>query len=415
MKNHPMLGGLVAEVTTVARPVRHARYGLLFVGILLIAANLRAAITSVGPVLTDIRADLGLSGTVASILTSTPVFAFAALSPVAPAVAARLGMERALGLSLVVLAIGVVIRSVPGTAMLWTGTVLLGAAIALVNVILPSLVKRDYPDEVGKTTGLYSSVQSTAAALASGLAVPIAGVAQQGWRLSLGIWAGLAVIAFAVFLPQLRSRTRPVATHAVRGATPWRAMLGWQVTLFMGLQSTVYYTMITWWPSIEQNHGVSAAAAGWHLFLLQITSIVGNLGTAAMLHRLSDERAIALTITGILFVAIGGELVVPGLSLVWVVFSGLGVGSCIVYALSLFGLRTRNPTQAAALSGMAQSVGYLLAALGPILFSLLHDATGGWEWPLVILLALMIGQIAIALLVSRDRYLPEDQGMMEST
>ena len=397
----------MTDVAVSARAVRHARYGLLFVGVLLIAANLRAAITSVGPVLTDLRADLGLSGTVASILTSTPVFAFAALSPVAPAVAARMGIERALGLSLVVLAVGVVIRSVPGSALLWTGTVLLGAAIALINVLLPSLVKRDYPDAVGKTTGLYSSVQSGTAAVASGLAVPIAGVAQQGWRLSLGIWAGLAVIAFAVFLPQLRNRTLPAVTPAASGRTPWRSLLGWEVTLFMGFQSTVYYTMVTWWPSIEQDHGVSATAAGWHLFTLQMMSIVGNLGTAAMLHRRTrpGERAIAVTITALLLVAVGGELLTPGLSLLWAAVSGVGVGCCIVYALSLFGLRTRNSTQAAALSGMAQSVGYLLAALGPVLFSLLHDATGGWAWPLTILLGLVVGQLGLATRVSKDRYL----------
>ncbi|WP_208115993.1 CynX/NimT family MFS transporter [Labedaea rhizosphaerae] len=389
--------------------MRHTRYGLLFVGVLLIAANLRAAITSVGPVLSDLRADLGLSGTVASILTSTPVFAFAALSPVAPAVAARMGIERALGLSLAVLSVGVVIRSVPGTALLWTGTVLLGAAIALINVLLPSLVKRDYPDAVGKTTGLYSSVQSGTAAVASGLAVPIAGVAQQGWRLSLGIWAGLAVIAFAVFLPQLRSRTLPAVTPAARGRTPWRSLLGWEVTLFMGFQSTVYYTMVTWWPSIERDHGVSATAAGWHLFVLQMMSIVGNLGTATMLHRRTapGERAIAVTITGLLFLSVGGELLAPGVSLLWAAASGVGVGCCIVYALSLFGLRTRNSTQAAALSGMAQSVGYLLAGLGPVLFSLLHDATGGWKWPLAILLALVVGQMLLAVLVSKDRYVAD--------
>lgn len=387
-----------------ARVVRHARYGLLFVGILLIAANLRAAITSVGPVLTDVRADLGLSATVASILTSTPVFAFAALSPLAPAVATRLGIERALGLSLVVLAVGVVVRSVPGSVLLWSGTVLLGAAIALMNVLLPSLVKRDYPDAVGKTTGLYSSVQSGAAALASGLAVPIAGVSQHGWRLSVGIWAGLAVIAFAVFLPQLRSRTLPAETHAARGRTPWRSLLGWEVTLFMGLQSTVYYTMVTWWPSIEQDQGISPTAAGWHLFLLQMTSIVGNLGTAALLHRASGQRRIGIGISALLVVAVGGELLEPGLSLLWVILSGVGVGSCIVFALSLFGLRTHNSTQAAALSGMAQSVGYLLAALGPVLFSLLHDATGGWTWPLGILLVLAVGQVTIASRVGRDRF-----------
>lgn len=408
MKQHTVPVGSIT--TGMAHP--KARSGLLLVGILLIGANLRAGITSVGPVLGDIRTDLDLPSAAASVLISLPLIAFALVSPVAATVAKRLGMERALGASLALLTVAIVARSLPWEPALWIGTALLGVAIAVMNVVLPSLIKRDYPDRVGKVTGLYSSVQSGAAALASGFAVPLAGVTQEGWRLALGIWAGLALIALAVFAPQLRSRaqSRPAASEkpdspSEQHRSPWSSALAWQVTLFMGMQSTVYYTLITWWPSVEQSHGLSDSAAGSHQFVYQILGIVGNIVTAALIHRSTDQRLIALTCTGLVMVGVVGELMAPTMGLLWVVCTGAGAGSSIVLSLSLFGLRTRHHGQAAALSGMAQSVGYLLAACGPILIGLLHDVTDAWTWPLTILLALLTVQIIVGQFASRDRYL----------
>jgi CP family cyanate transporter-like MFS transporter len=391
------------------RPGTAPRSGLLLAGILLIAANLRAGITSVGPVVDDIRSDLHIGGATASVLVSLPLVAFAVVSPLAPALARRIGIERALGAALVVLAAALVVRSLPSIAALWVGTAFLGVAVAVINVVLPSLVKRDHPDRVGQVTGLYSSVQGAAAALASGFAVPLAGVTQHGWRLALGIWAGLALIALAVFLPQLRNRSVPLdaapATAPARARSPWGSGLGWQVTLFMGAQSTVYYTLITWWPSVEQAHGTSDAAAGWHLFALQVAGLLANLTTARLIPRLPDQRLLALGATGLVAIGIAGELAVPAASLLWIVLAGAGGGASIVIALSLFGLRTGDHHQAAALSGMAQSVGYALAAAGPILLGALHDATGSWTAPLCVLLAVLVVQAAAGVRAGRARTL----------
>ena len=381
------------------------RSGLLLVGILLIAANLRASITSVGPVVDDIRADLGIGGAAASVLVSLPLVAFALCSPVAPVLARRIGIERALGAALAVLAVATVVRSLPSTVALWTGTAFLGAAIAVINVVLPSLVKRDHPDHVGQVTGLYSSVQGSAAALASGFAVPLAGVTQHGWRLAIGIWAGLAVLALAVFLPRLRSRSAATAvtpaSTAVPSRSPWRSPLAWQVTLFMGAQSTVYYTLITWWPSVEQAHGTSAATAGWHLFGLQVAGLLANLAMARLIPRRPDQRLLALGATGLVLVGIVGQLLLPEASLLWIVLAGAGGGASIVLALSLFGLRTGDHRQAAVLSGMAQSVGYALAAAGPVLLGALHDRTGSWTRPLFVLVAVLAVQAVAGLLAGR--------------
>ncbi|HEY8589474.1 MAG TPA: MFS transporter [Naasia sp.] len=401
-----------------ARTTREARAlagpGLLILlGILLAAANLRAAITSVGPVLEDIRAELDVNAVTSSVLVSVPVIAFAVCSPIAPLVARRFGIERTIAGMLVVLAVAIAGRSLPLPGTVWIGTALLGAAIAFVNVLLPALIKRDFPTRVGPVTGLYSSVQSVFAAVAAGVAVPVAAAFAGGWRVSLGMWAGLAVIALLVFLPQLKRRTEPLEGPVLlrpagsRFRTPWSTAIGWQVTLYMGLQSTVYYSLITWWPTIDRSQGISAEVAGVHQFVLQISGIVGNVAAAALIHRLKDQRMLIAGAAGVAFVGLAGELVLPEFALVWAALAGAGGGASIVTALSMFGLRTRHHEQAAALSGMAQSVGYLLAASGPILLGLLHETTGGWTAPLAVLLGVTIAQLTVGVFAGRARRLPE--------
>ncbi|WGW12789.1 MFS transporter [Saxibacter everestensis] len=390
-----------------------ARPGLLIVGILLVAANLRAGLTVVGPLLGEVRADLGLTSVAGSALISLPVLCFAVFSPFAPPLAKRLGMERTLGLSLAVLAVGIVLRSVPWLPALWIGTVLLGIAIATANVILPALLKRDFPGNASRLTGVYSAMQSAMAAAASGLAVPLAGLTPSGWRLAFGLWAGAALIALAVFSPQLRRRTVPaIHDHAplsqpARFQSPWRHALGWQVSIFMGTQSTLFYVVLTWWPSIEESNGVLPAVAGFHQGLFQLCGIAGSLITAALLHRWHrDQRGTLLLFAPLPAAAILGQLFLPELAILWNALLGLSAGATLVLALALFSLRTGHHAQAAALSGMAQSVGYLLAAAGPILLGALHDATGSWTWPLITLLALQVVQFISGYLSARNRTLP---------
>lgn len=412
---------MTTRTETVPGEARGTRASLLLVGLLLIGANLRAGITAVGPVLGDLRTDLGLSSSTASALISVPLVAFAVLSPVAPAVARRFGVDRVLGASLALLAVAIVVRSAPwGIGALWVGTAGLGIAVAFLNVVLPVLVKRDHPDHIGAMTGLYSSVQRAAAAVAAGLAVPIAGTVQGGWRLSLGIWAGLALIGLAVFLPRMRRRTavtapagggsigatEPTGVTGSAGVTTrpiWRSALAWQVTVFMGLQSTVYYTLITFLPSIEQAVGTSAAAAGWHQFVMQILSIGGALSSAALIQRLPDQRPLAVGYAALCGLGVAGILVLPSLEVLWVAAIGVGVGAGVVFALSLFGLRTRDHHRAGTLSGMAQCLGYLVAAAGPPAIGALHDATGSWTPPLLVVLAMLAVALVSGVLAGRDR------------
>lgn len=404
--------------TTVPTLCRHAPTTLIIAGILLVAGNLRAALTTVGPVLSNIRDDLGLSSSAASFLVSLPLLAFAVVSPFVPRVALRLGLERTIAAALGVLAVGLVVRSTPPTVLLWVGTLLIGVAIAVLNVVLPSWVKRDFPTKIGQVTGAYSAVQSGFAAVASGVAVPVAGFTGLGWRLPAAMWAGMALIAVGVLLPLMwreAGETTEEATdapglvttdtgHAAHPGPPlWRSLLAWQVAAFMGLQSTNYYVLITWLPSIEQDAGISDTTAGLHLVLFSIFGIGGSLGCSALLARLRNQQVLGACIALVLVVANLGIMLAPGATVVWACVAGIGGGSSIVFALSLFGMRARSHRTAASLSGMAQSLGYILAAVGPVAVGALHDATGSWTPPMAVLLVLSGCLVVAGLLAGRDR------------
>ncbi|MDN5719444.1 MFS transporter [Corynebacterium sp.] len=401
--------------------------GLIVAGILLVASNLRAAITTVGPVLSSVEEDLGLSASAASVLVSLPLLCFAVVSPLIPRLATRWGLERVIVSGLVLLAVGLLVRSTPPQMLLWAGTVMIGVSIAALNVVLPALVKRDVPGRIGQVTGAYSAMQSGFAAVAAGVAVPVAGLTSLGWRLPLGMWAGLALVTIGVLLPRLRvgghaprrgaaapadrhlersgAALAPVAPVARAARSVWRQRLAWQVTVFMGLQSTSYYVLVTWLPAIEVDAGVGDTAAGVHQFLLHVFGIVGSLGCSALIARTADQRVLGVVVPLTMLAAVTGMLLAPSVMVLWVCLAGVGCGSSIVLALSFFGLRTRDHGQAASLSGMAQSVGYLLAAAGPVAVGALHDVSGSWTPALVVLIVADVLLVAVGWRVGRDRTL----------
>lgn len=402
---------------------RPQRAGLLFVGVLLLGANLRAGIAAVGPVLPEIEQQVGLTASQAGLLVSLPLVAFAVVSPFAPWLSERLGLERVLGLALAGLAVGIVVRSVAGPGFIWIGTVVLGSAIALMNVLIPAVIKRDWPLRIGPMTGAYQAVTALFAALASGVVVPIAGVAPSGWRLAVGIWAGLAIIGFAVLLPWIVARRPPepaVASgardeHAAARPTPparrhtklpLGSALAWQVTVFMGFQSAVYYTVIAWLPTIQMAGGTSGVAAGWFLFAFQLCGLLGNLTAAFMIPRTRSQSWLGVCYAGCGFLGVLGLLTLSGAALLWILLIGLCTGGAIVLAMALFGLRAVDYHQAAGLSSMAQSIGYLIAAGGPLVIGLLHDVTGDWTVPLIALLGVTVMQGIFIALAGRNRTLP---------
>ncbi len=385
---------------------RTARIGVALIGVLLIAVNLRVSFVSVGPVLANISGDLGLSSAAAGFLTGLPLIAFAVFSPVAPRFASRMGLDRALWMSLLFLASGIVLRSLPVPGFIWAGTALIGLAIAFLNVLVPSLVKRDFPAKVSQVTGSYTATQAAFAAMGAAVVVPVAHTSPAGWRLALGIWVGLAIIAMAVLLPWLRrhrSGTVTAAKREVSYRSPWAAALGWQVTVFMGLQSIAFYVLMAWLPTIEQSRGVSATTAGIHLSVFLLISVFASLMAGGILHRGSDQRLVSFASGAAMFVTFLGLALAPDLTLLWVVLGAIGCGSLIVIALSLFSLRTVNYPQAASLSGMAQSVGYGLAAAGPVMFGGLRDVSGDWTLPLLVTAGIMAVLAFMGVLAGRNR------------
>jgi MFS transporter, CP family, cyanate transporter len=387
--------------------VTRPRTVLLLAGLVLVAINLRVSITSVGPVIGDIRHDLGLSGAAVGLLTTAPLLAFGLVAPLAPGLTRRLGSaDRVLLGCLLVIAAGTAARLLHPFPALLLGTTLAGCGIAIANVLLPSIVKGRFAERAALMMGLYSLALGVGGTLGAGLAVPIEQWAGGSWRVALGIWTLPALAAVLLWLPQLRARP----AHAEDpGGPPGSIRLGrdrvaWAVTGFMALQSLMFYTVGSWLPEIYRAAGLSAGHAGALLSLLMLVSIGGSFLTALAIGRLRDQQAVGFAAVGLTAGGLLGVLLAPSSgAVVWAVLLGLGLGSGFTLVLTVMVLRAPDAGHAAALSAMAQSVGYTLGAIGPIGIGALHDVSNGWHVPLIVLLVLSIPELALALGASRRR------------
>jgi len=387
-----------------------ASIGLMILGIVFIAANLRTPLTSVGPLVSLIKDDVHISNTLAGLITTVPLLAFALLSPLVPKLARRYGVERIIFIALIFLTVGIGIRSLSGAANLYMGTAILGFAIAVCNVLLPSIIKRDFPNKIGSMTGVYSISMSLSGAIASGISVPLAVNSGLKWQGALGIWGILSFVSILCWLPQLRNRTKKATATSQRTASNdanvWRSPLAWQVTLFMGIQSMVFYVLIAWLPEILKLQGIDSGQSGWYLSIMQLALLPFTFIVPVLAGRMSSQRLLVavtaiLLLTGTLGLLYGNSATI----LLWIVILGIGVGFAFSLSMMFFGLRTENAHQAAELSGMAQSVGYLLAAIGPALIGYLHDATNSWNLPLYILLGASVLLFLVGLGAARDRFI----------
>jgi CP family cyanate transporter-like MFS transporter len=386
---------------TAPRPLPLS-YGVL--ALLLLAANLRPALTAVGPVLDEIRGSLGLSGTVAGLLSTLPLLMFASFSPLAPLTQAA-GLERTFAGSLALIVAGVAVRSQGSAAALFGGTVIFAIGIAVANVLVPSLIKRDFPQRIEAMTTAYLMVMSLTAAVATGVAAPLSASLPGGWRSSLAVWAVPAVLALVCWLPQVRKAGAVAAAAMPDGATKplWRSAMAWQITAFMGLQSLFFYVLVGWLPLFLADHGVSPAESGLLLMLFQVVSFAVGFAVPALLRRTRDQRLLAVAPSLVTVLCATGLAVAPQFAALWLVISGVSVGITFILAFAFIGLRTADHRQAAALSAMAQSAGYLIAAAGPVAFGALHDLTAGWTIPMASLTAAVVIQAAAGLGAGRPR------------
>jgi len=401
---------------------RRRDMALLLAGIMVLALNLRAAIASLPPVFPDLSSALHLSSAEISVLAAVPVMCFGVFSGLGGPLSRAFGEERVLLAALLLLAGGLVLRGALPGAMLLPGTVLAGGAIALMNVLLPSLVKRRRPEQAGLLIGVYLLMLAAGAVVASLIAVPVfraAGGAQggAGWpiKLTLGLWALPAAAAAVVWLPQIRYRTRPPRpapgrAGRVGGVAVYRHALAWQVAAFMGLQSMVYYGSLSWLPTLFQDRGVSPAAAGGLLALMNVGNAVTAMLLPVLAHRARDQRLLVIVTAVATAAGLAGTLLAPtGSAAFWTLLLGLGQGASLGLGIFFTMARAPDPATAASLSGFAQGSGYLIAAAGPLSVGFLHAATGGWTVPVLVLLGIVGLILWSGLLAGRAQTLPRSQ------
>jgi MFS transporter, CP family, cyanate transporter len=383
---------------------------LLVAGIVLIAAALRAPFTSVGTLIEMIRDDLGLSNTLAGAITTLPLLAFALVSPFAAGLARRYGMANVLLFSMLLLAVGILVRSASGAGLLFTGTAMLGVSIAVCNVLLPSLIKGRFPHQIGFMTGIYTVSMNLCAAFAAGISIPLATGSSLGWRGTLAMWFMLAAFATLFWIPQMRNTGYGTGrgTRTFSG-NMWRSRLAWQVSLFMGLQSFLYYVLIAWFSVILGERGMSSGQAGWILSLMQLAQLPFTFFVPMWAGRMKNQL-ILVVITFLMFmIGIGGVWIGSSEWIaVWAVCIGVAGGFAFGLVMMFFNLRTRTTQEAAELSGMAQSVGYLLAAMGPALFGWIHDLTRSWSLPLLLLMGASVLLLLVGLGAGRARFVGDE-------
>lgn len=392
---------------------------LLIVTVLVVAANLRPAISAVGPLLEQIRSATGLSPSLLGLLGAIPVLSFGVISPFVHVLSLRWGLERSIFASLLLLTAGTVVRSLPPGTLpgdaatsaqlsLLSGTAILSVAIGIGNVLVPAVVKRDFPDRVPLMTGLYTATMAGSAALASGSAVPLSGAV--GWELALGSGALLALAAAGLWSLRLHRRSGPPesqrqggrasaagpgASGSQRLPSMWCSPVAWQVTAYFALQSGIFYLLLTWYPAIQAYHGIGEAYAGWMLSLWQGVGIAASLLVGPVLQRARDQRLVSFLVCCTMAGSLVGLLLAPAWVAVWSVLGGFSTATMLLLALTMISLRARTPQEAGKLSGMAQGVGYLCAAAGPLMAGAVFDLTGSWNPVLYGLLA-AVGLLAVA-------------------
>ncbi|WFE37866.1 MFS transporter [Micromonospora sp. WMMD998] len=416
--------GSVAGATPATTPTPAAgpaRGGLLvLVGMLLVAVNLRAAVTSLGALLDEIRVGLGLSGAMAGVVTTLPTVAFAGLGALTPWLVRRWAAPRVLVLAMIALTAGQVLRAVTGSAAVFVLTSALAlAGIAVANILLPMLVKQHFPHRTGLVTGAYTMALTVGTTVAAASAVPVAH-AFGSWRAGLGMWAGLAALAVLPWVPlALRARAarraaaRSAAPAAVAAAParvrPERTRLGWAMAVYFGTQSLSGYAIMGWLAQLFRDAGYRPEAAGLLLAGVTALGVPVALMMPTLAARLATLRPLVLGLTAFSTVAYVGLALAPhSLAPLWVLLLALGQGA-FPLILTTIGLRARTPEGTVALSAFAQSTGYVIAALGPLLVGILYGATGGWTAPIGFLLVALAVQAVAGMVIARPRYIEDER------
>lgn len=367
------------EEVQKTRPIL-GRPWLLLLGLILVALNLRPALSSMAPMLSEVSKSLGLSAVQAGLLTTLPVLCLGLFAPLAPVLARRFGAERVVLGILLMLAGGIIVRSSFGEIGLFAGSVMAGASIGVIGVLLPGIVKRDFPKQAGTMTGVYTMALCLGAAMAAGATVPLSEHFDKSWALGLGFWVVPAFVAALFWLPQVGGQKHGAHNVAYRVRGLLRDPLAWQVTLYMGLQSSLAYIVFGWLPSILIGRGLTPTQAGLVLSGSVIVQLASSLAAPWLATRGKDQRLAIVVVMLLTLSGLFGCLYAPINGLWgWAILLGLGQGGAFSLALTLIVLRSRDAHVAANLSSMAQGFGYTLASMGPFAVGIVHDWTGGWN------------------------------------
>lgn len=365
---------------------------LLLLGIIMIATNLRAPITSVGPLVGTITNSLNLTGAQAGLITTLPLIAFAIISPIAPKLARKFGTETTILGALILIILGLSIRYLPSISTLFLGTAILGCGIAIGNVLIPSIVKQEFQNQSGLVTGIYSVSMNLTGAIASGVSIPLIEKLGWTWNQAFSLWIILAALALLAWLPQLKNKKATPEVNVVdTNNSIWDSSLAWSVSLFMGIQSFIFYVLVAWLPEMLISQGIPSSKSGGMLSLLQLTLLPTTFIIPIIAEKRPNQKSLVVISFTLFTLGISG-LMFSSLAVISLSIIAIGIAGGIAFSLSMmfFNLRTSTPKEAADLSGMAQSIGYILAAVGPFLFGLLHDLTNNWQSSLFLLIGMTI-------------------------
>lgn len=366
---------------------------LVILGILFISFNLRAPITAVGSIVEMIQTEYQLTNAVAGFITTLPLIAFAVVSPFVAKISGKIGHAKTMMMGLIFILLGEVVRSYTGAAGLFIGTAIIGVGIAIGNVIIPAIIKLYFSEKVGMVTSIYTSGMCIFAAVGAGISVPLAKGMNLGWKNALASWFILTLITIAIWFPQVAKKQAVVKNVQKNGSKTsiWSSKLAWWVTLYMGTQSLLFYSLVAWLPTIVTSKGMSDSFAGSMALLFQLMAIPATLLIPTLCDKFKDQR-ILVAVTCVIY-ALGmlcfllsqGQMAI----IIAVICMAIGMGGSISLSIAFISLRSPNPTRASELSGMSQSAGYLFAAVGPILTGLIFDIQSSWTMPLIIFIALI--------------------------
>ncbi|UBH08975.1 CynX/NimT family MFS transporter [Macrococcus armenti] len=383
--------------------MKHKSMILLLLAVIIVAATLRAPLTVIGPIISEIGDALSLNNTMLGGLTTIPLIMFGIVSPFVAKVSGKIGMSMTLFTGMLLLFAGLLIRIMPDITWLITGTVLVGAGIAIGNVILPSFVKWRFPEHIGLMTGVFAATMNLTAGIGGGLSVPLARFHDYGYQFALGFWIILSVAGVLVWLPQLKYNPKLEVAHS--GRKIYQSRLAIAIALMMGFQSMNFYSTVTWFPEILMHYGVSQETSGYMLMLNQFAQLPMTFLMPVIAMKMNNQRPLIITFT-LLFLSGFTALQFNNIVLISIgmILTGLAGGAVFSLCMLFFSLRARTNEDAIKLSGFSQSVGYFVAAIGPVLMGYLNDITGTYTTSFMMFYIIAICMFIFGMIASKNEY-----------